>query len=298
MNEQEKTFEKLIMEKLRKERSVFLLDRTLPGKEEQDFHTSLFIQHLKTNFERQLKDLLIADTDLNSLKQFANTSIEPTIFETFDSQNFWLDKLHLSLNQPLYTIDFNISSGSRVIGPPYDLTSSIGRGYTVGSQYDGKIFTLSTSGYSVAALGFYISSPELLLAAITPQGSYNWNWFVSSLEQKFVCSTGGVGVQVYLDDKQIHMHEAILWRFRGKVNQLFIGDSGSGRIADAASPAFGLGSVPIAPIYVNTGPNLRYLVWIYSWQYNKYEGRSENWAMMNMNMPFVTLDAGPPIKLN
>ncbi|PFM43735.1 hypothetical protein COJ45_27845 [Bacillus cereus] len=300
MSEQERKVENLIYEKLKKERSVFILDRTLPSHEEQNSHTLLFDKHLKANFEHQLKDLSIPNTDSNSFKHPSNNFDDANIYEDFNLQNLRLNKLNVLLNPPIYDLNINVNSGSRIIGPPYDKTHSIGNGMTFGSQYTGKILTFSTQGRSVAALGFYITSPDSLLAAITPQGFYEWSWFASSLDQEFVFTTGGVGVNVFLGDgeKLIHEQEATLWHFSGNVNQILIGDTGKGKIANASSPAFGLGSIPIAPIYINMEPSRRYLVWIYSWQFNEFRGKKEFFAGMTMDMPFLTVDAGPPIKLH
>lgn len=118
MSEKRRIIENLINEKLREERRIFMLNRSLPSLEEQNFHNLLLDKHLKANFENQLKDLSISKTDSNSFKQHSNTFDEQTTLEDFNLRNLWFDKLHVLLNPPIYNLDINVTPGSRVIGPP------------------------------------------------------------------------------------------------------------------------------------------------------------------------------------
>ena len=75
----------------------------------------------------------------------------------------------------------------------------------------------------------------------------------------------------------------------------FTGDSRTGRIADAASPATGFGPIPLAPVLLNMFPGNSYLVWVWCWQVLQVHSGAAFLAFLKMSMPFVTIDAGPPI---
>lgn len=195
------------------------------------------------------------------------------------------------------TFDLTVSSGSRVFGPPYDLDWSEGNGLGALSRFDGKVITIpKANGFSAAGIGFYLTTNEPVLAAITPQGAYDWNW-VAFADLPFARSRGGMGITIYTNSEPqpTMSRQPVLWSASGMTT--FSGEKGSGRIADAASPAFGLGTVPLAPALVNMVPGSRYLVWVWCWQTAQFE--SDGFiAFLGFDMPFVTIDAGPPILIH
>ena len=107
-----------------------------------------------------------------------------------------------------------------------------------------------------------------------------------------------MGITIYTDSEPqpTMSRQPVLWSVSGMTS--WKGANGSGRIADAASPAFGLGTVPLAPALVNMVPGSRYLVWVWCWQTSRLEKDDAFIAFLNFHMPFVTIDAGPPIVIH
>ncbi len=285
------TMEALIKEKMM-ERKFFGLDRTVPTEEAKDLHTSLFEDHVATSLQRQLGEmppevegLVAASQPLSTLRDFGGLQTKVQL------RYHLLEKLYVALNQPMKLLDFTVQTGSRVIGTPYDLEWGTGCGIAFGSRFDGKLSLFGCSGSDTVAVGFYLSSPERLSAAITPMGSYDFSW-AAFQDIPSLRSRGGLGITVYVNEnpQPILSRQALLWSTSGAT--LLSGETGTGRIEDASSPS-GLGPVRLAPIYLDTGPDLRYLVWVYCWQVNQIPTDSSFISIITMNMPFVNVNAGP-----
>ena len=160
------------------------------------------------------------------------------------------------------------------------------------------MITLPTAnGFSAAGIGFYLTTNEPVLAAITPQGTYDWNW-VAFENLPFARSRGGMGITIYTNSEPqpTMSRQPVLWSASGMTS--FSGQQGSGRIADAASPASGFGPVPLAPTLINMLPGSRYLVWVWCWQISRLEKDDAFIAFLRFSMPFVTIEAGPPILIH
>jgi hypothetical protein len=212
-------------------------------------------------------------------------------------ENHLVERLSADMNSPIRTRDFVVPTGSRVLGPPYDLDWSEGNGVGGFSRFDGKALTIpKANGFSAAGIGFYLTTQEPALAAITPQGTYDWNW-TSFQDLPFARSRGGMGVTVYAnaEAQPTLSRQPVLWSVSGMT--AFSGQMGSGRIADAASPAFGLGAVPLAPVILNMVAGSRYLVWVWCWQTSQLEADDVFIAFMRFIMPFITIEAGPPMSI-
>jgi hypothetical protein len=194
------------------------------------------------------------------------------------------------------TRSITVSQGTWLVGPPYDAEWAAGSGLAFGATVDGSLFTISGDGFSAAAVGFYVSSPDVLTVALTPQGDYDFSWF-SVNAAPALRSRGGMAITVYQNGNPtpIEDRRAVLWNVSGVGP--WSGQHGTGRIADAASPAWGFGPVPIAPVYVSTAPGRRFLVWVWCWQINQLipPTGSGFLAMMRCKMPAVAVNAGPPI---
>ena len=200
-----------------------------------------------------------------------------------------------SLSDPPLAFDIMIPSGTSVIGTPYDRDYSQGSGLGLLARFDGKVITLpSDSGFSGAGIGFYLTVDQLSLVSITPQGNYDWNWSAWA-NLPGARSSGGLGITVYADADTIPVmsRQVILWSLSGATQ--FSGQKGSGAIANAASPSFGFGSVPLAPALVTMNPGSRYLVWVWAWQTSVLPPSAPFIAFLRFVMPFVTVSAGPPI---
>ena len=87
--------------------------------------------------------------------------------------------------------------------------------------------------------------------------------------------------------------QVVLWNLAGITR--FSADHKTGRIADAASPAVGVGPVPLAPVLINMAPGSRYLVWVWYWHMARNVTEKAFIAFMNLKMQFVSVHAGPPI---
>jgi hypothetical protein len=198
--------------------------------------------------------------------------------------------------------EFTVPSGSRGFKPPYDLDWIEGNGMSKNlSHLNGEVSTIPTrNGFSAAGIGFYLATNEPALAAITPEGKYNWFW--QSFENlPFARSRGGLGIAVYTDSEPqpTTSRQPLLWSVSGMIGSNprvpWSGQKGEGNIADAASPAFGLGTVPLAPVLVNMVPESRYLVWVWCWQTSRLERDDAFNAYLHFVMPGVIINAGPPI---
>lgn len=202
----------------------------------------------------------------------------------------------IDLASSMKTLDFQLTGGSKVFGPPYDDDWSEGNGIGWWSRMDGKVRTWSKlNGFSAAGVGCYLNAPnEPAIVSIIPQGTYDFA-VNSPADLPYVRSRGGMGVTVYTDGEQqpTLSRQPVLWSISGV--KTYRGPSGEGRIADAASPAFGLGTVPLAPVLINMVPGSRYLVWVWCWQ--TMQGRENDGfiATQSFHMPFLTISAGPPV---
>ena len=130
--------------------------------------------------------------------------------------------------------------------------------------------------------------------AITPMGHYEWSWLAWTGGHA-LRSSGGLGVTVYLNEQSqpLQSRQAVLWSPRMGVLANTT-DGGTGRLADAATPGVGFGPVPIAPVFIETGPGLRYLVWVWCWLVNRIPPNMLFFARVAFQMPFVAVCAGPP----
>ncbi len=213
-------------------------------------------------------------------------------------ENHFVERVTAELGGAMQAFDFTVPSGTTVLGPPYDVEWQVGNAIAFGAKSDGQVITLPTpNGFSAAGIGFYLTTNEPVLAAITPQGTYKWNWFALD-DLPFARSSGGMGIAIYTDSQPqpTMSREAVLWSLSGMTK--FTGQQGSDLIANAASPAFGLGTVPLAPALINMLPGSRYLVWVWCWQTSQLENESAFIAFLSSSMPFVTIAAGPTIVIH
>ena len=56
--------------------------------------------------------------------------------------------------------------------------------------------------------------------------------------------------------------------------------------------------MPLAPALVNMVPGSRYLVWVWCWQISRLAENDPFIAFLSFLMPFVTVDAGPPLVIH
>ncbi|MFT3704356.1 MAG: hypothetical protein QM802_18450 [Agriterribacter sp.] len=192
---------------------------------------------------------------------------------------------------------------SVVLAPPYDRQWAQGSamGGSGGALISGEIYTFSKDNdYSAGGIGFNLTTDKSVLVSIIPQGTFMWGYSLPYQAGR-VSSSGGLGITVYKDGETqpILTRQPRLWNFENVTAELVIQDSGHGNIEDAASPAIGFGKVPLAPALVNLEPGARYLVWVWAWQVcNVAPDGKGFFAALSFDMPFVTIDACPPIYLH
>jgi hypothetical protein len=176
---------------------------------------------------------------------------------------------------------------NQIVSPPYDVEWAEGSGLAFGAKVDGKVFTLpNADGFSAAGVGFHITSPVAASATLTPIGDYKWNWW-SPTNLPTARSRGGLGTAVFRagESTPVVSRQPILWTVAGAT--AMSGQGGEGRIADAASPAFGLGTVPLAPVQFEMAAGADYLVWFWCWQTSQVP--PEFWAILTFTLQFVTV---------
>jgi hypothetical protein len=191
---------------------------------------------------------------------------------------------------------YKVPRGSRIFSPPYDTDWGVGAAQAFFARLDGHVTSVSVpNGLSAGGVGFFLTTNEPALVSIVPFGEYNWTW-IAFANLPFARTRGGMGITIYTDGNPdpTQSREQVLWDASGF--QTFHGASGRGAIADAASPAFGFGTVPLAPALLNMVPGSHYLVWIWCWQ--TCAGLKEDdpyIGFMNFEMPAVSIDAGAPL---
>jgi hypothetical protein len=267
------------------------LDRSSPGRKVVQRQSAIFADHVTATLARQLADvvdesaMLAAATENGDLNRVV-LKMNPELRQRLAAQTLG------DLDSRMQTLQFTVPLGSRVLAPPYDKEWSVGTAFAFGAVSDGKVTVMAADEPSSAAVGLYLTADQPTEAAITPIGTFG---FVCLTAQNLPAlrSTGGLGMTVYIDsDEQPAIsRQATLWNLNGLSLQTSV--SGNGRIADAASPATGLGPVPLAPMIIRMDPGRRYLLWVWGWQVSHQT--SDFLGLMNVTMPLVTVDAGPPV---
>ncbi|HEX4953978.1 MAG TPA: hypothetical protein VF017_11365 [Thermoanaerobaculia bacterium] len=270
------------------ERRFFAPERATPDEGVRLEHQALAAGHITDGLRRELEAIHAEQVGVGPGQTVESRWTEAQL------RSHAIERLRWGRESVREHFEITIPGGSRVFGPPYDVEWQEGGGSAFGSRADGTLITVSTPGFSAAGVGFYLTAPEPYLAAVIPQGGYEWSW-ASFADLPWLRSRGGVGIAVYVDGEPqpAVSRQAQLWSLSGV--SVFSGGQGSGRIADAASPAFGFGPVPLAPILIHMTPGRRYLVWVWCWQVTPAEAASGFIAFLQAKMPLVTVDAGPPL---
>jgi hypothetical protein len=284
------------VEERRNRASPVRIERVATQVDGSDEHLAHISSHVTSELKRRMSEM-DADTRVAAPAQAAETLRDFGGLRTREQlESHLLERLSLDAFAPATTFDLTIQSGTKFFGPPYDRDWSEGNGFGALARFDGRAFTINKDdGFSAAGIGFYLTTTETVLAAVTPQGTYDWSWSAFG-DLPSARSRGGMGLTIYADSQPQPMlsHQPVLWSVSGVTT--LAGDKGSGRITAAASPAFGLGTVPLAPALVQMVPGSTYLVWVWSWQI----ARGTNGpfiAFTSFDMPLVTINAGPPIIL-
>ncbi len=275
------------------------IDRVPARDEDEQRDIALISEHVTASLKKRMSEMFddadaaeAAAQPAQVASEFGGLLTERQLAKHFEQQ------VVMDLGVPIRTLELTVPNGSSIHGLPYDRDWSTGNGVAIFARADGKVYTIpSDDGFSAAGVSFYLTTNEPVLAAITPQGDYNWNW-AAFTNLPFVRSSGGLGITVYTDGapEPTLNRQPVLWSISGPAQ--FAGDKGSGRIADAASPAFGLGTLPLAPALLNMNPGSTYQVWVWCWQTSQSTKNTGFWAYLSFFMPFVTIEAGPQLSIH
>jgi len=194
---------------------------------------------------------------------------------------------------PAKTMDFTVPIGTRMIAPPYDHSWAVGAGEPL-AKYDGSMIAFSEDGFSASGASIVLSSPNPVLASVTPQGTFDFAW-VSFDNYPSLLSRGGLGILVYAsgNPNPLVVRQAVLWTVSG-VSQ-FAGNSGSGQYADAVAAMTDFGPIRLAPALINMNPGVSYEVWMWCWTVGQNQQGTAFLSDVRCKIPVVLVDAGPPL---
>jgi hypothetical protein len=163
-----------------------------------------------------------------------------------------------------------------------------------GARKDGKFSILGLEGWSASGIGLYLQSEEDALATLTPLGSYQYSMFSPTAGSQ-AHSKGGMKVVAFSGSPSpTYEWECQLFDYRPADAPLG-GVSNTGQVKDAASPAWGFGSRPLAPFNVTVKGGESVLVWIYNWLDVQQNGDEKIFGAIITTIRGIILDWGPPL---
>jgi hypothetical protein len=287
---------KQISQKLRKTHP-FSVQRVAVGKQHDKSETARFSAHVSEVLKGLSKDM----NGNTARKPKSRDHLEP--FGGLGTQHQYerhvIDRISSNLSLDKVEFDFTVPNGCSNFGPPYDQDWGVGIAETFGSTADGNVITIAeVDGQSAGGIAFHLTTNEPVLASITPQGTYQWSWLNLLNFLPDAWTTGGMGITIYTDSQTepTLSRQPVLWS--ASAFAPLSGQTGNGLIANAASPAFGFGAIPLAPALLNMIPGSRYLVWVWCWQLSHHQDGDGFFAILNYTMPSVTVCAGPPIVIH
>ena len=190
----------------------FSIERAATADTDVERDTSVISAHVASELERHMSEMYDDEDALEAAAQSHNSVRD---FGGLRTQRQWekhvVERLSVGIGSPMKAL-VTVLSGTRVFGPPYDLEWSEGAGLAFGGRIDGEAITVLKDGFSAAGIGFYLSANEPIAASITPQGTYDWNWFAFE-NLPFVRSRGGMGITIYtnLDPQPTISRQSVLW---------------------------------------------------------------------------------------
>jgi hypothetical protein len=247
---------------------------------------TLISSHLRRELERFDSDV----ARVSDIRLGPDIDVRYTNDELRRYRDFWVEQ---ELRRPLMPLTFTLNPGNRLMSPPFDLDWSTGSGLGFLSRYDGDLYTVANDGYSAAGVGVFLDTPTPIAVALTPVGTQGFSWLtVNGFSNTY--SSGGLGVLIYQvgNPSPLAMRQVTLWNVSGG-RPGWTGDTATGSIADAASPAIGFGPIPLAPLLVDMHPGVTYLFWIWIWQHLRELGSGEFFALQDAHVSLITSSAGP-----
>lgn len=275
---------------LKKPPSV-VLDRSAPEPEAVERHSARFADQVSATLSRRLDDVTEESAMLASATEGVDLARGGVKLDTELRQRLAAQALG-GMDRRMETLRFTVPHGSRVIAPPYDTEWFEGAGFAFGAKYDGDFSVMAADEPSGAGIGLFLAADQPADVAITPAGTYSYTCF-TGLNLPALRSMGGLGLMVYVDDDEqpAYSREVTVWNLSGL--SFLTSVSGEGQIAEAASPPIGLGPVYLAPLIIRMSPGHRYLLWMWGWQVSH---QTQGFlGLLNVSMPFVTVEAGLPV---
>jgi hypothetical protein len=239
------------------------------------------------------RELEVFDSDIARVSDIVlgpDIEVRYTADELRRYRDFWTDQ---ELKRPLMPLSVTLSPGNRLMSPPFDVDWSTGSGLGFLSRYDGDLYTVGNDGFSAAGVGVFLDTPTPIAVALTPVGTQQFSWLtVNGFSNTF--SRGGLGVLVYEagNPTPLALRQVTLWNvFGGRPS--WSGETATGSIADAASPATGFGPIPLAPLLFNMQPGFTYVFWVWIWQTLRELGSGDFFALQDAHVSLITSSAGP-----
>ncbi|HEX2916048.1 MAG TPA: hypothetical protein VH186_35120 [Chloroflexia bacterium] len=272
-----------------------------PGAKDSEHQTSRISAYVASELKLQLSEMFDHLDAAEAEAQPRNrTDANASLWTPRQLEKHLIEQISIGINNRVNS-GITVSSGSRVFGPPY-LSWHLGNALLYPDGYEAYTMTYDNidpkatvlEGFSAAGYGFEVTTSSAVLTEITPQGNYDWYW-AAARELPFVRNRGGMGIAVFNNSQQqpVILRQPILWSISGvKANT---GDGGNGRIVDAATPAFGFGTIPLAPVLVNMIPDSKYTIWVWSWNISRMEQEDPFSSQIHFSMPLVTINANRPV---
>jgi hypothetical protein len=270
--------------------SLATVRRTTITADESQEAIDVFDSIITAQLSRGLADF---DSDFARVSDITfgpDIEVRVTADELRRYRDFWVEQ---ELKRPLIPLTISLSPGNRLMSPPYDVDWSSGSGIGFLSRYDGDLYSVGNDGFSGAGVGMFLETSTPVAVALTPIGTQRYSWFtMSGFTNTF--SRGGLGVLVYQvgNPTPLALREVTLWDISGG-RASYSGDTASGSIADAASPASGFGPIPLAPLLFDMQPGIKYLFWVWIWQFLRELGSGDFFAIQDAHVSLIESSAGP-----
>jgi hypothetical protein len=289
-------FQSLVEERVR-ERHVVSFDQALPTEGERDRDAARLLESVSDNLrshEEEMRRAVEQPGALDPEREFGGLGTRGDLRRHVSGRlardlAFNPSKLRFPTG-PLF-------AGNAFISPPYAQEWQSGAGLAFGAVADGRLTTVGAQGVSVAGVNLYLTSnmSTEVSAAITPLGTFQWNW-VTFENLPTLQTMGGLGFNVVHNGTEITRHEPAMWSQSGAT--AFSGQTAEDHLWKAASmPSGPFGPLQLFPVVINMQPSEQYLFALWCWQVAHYPEDAAFLGFMNAQMTGVMLSVGPPIHL-
>jgi hypothetical protein len=276
-------FHKMVEERMRA-RQVVSVDTTPPAEAQRERDSTQMLDSVSASVGRQLEELrreVDQPAALDPERDFGGLGTRSDLMRHVGGR--------LLYDMSLPIVLFPLYLGDIVVTPPYAHEWALGSGFSFGATADGTLQTVDTQGVSVAGVNVYLTSnaDHAMDAAITPLGTFKWNW--NSFENlPTLQSRGGLGNNVVHAGTEISRRESALWTQYGATQ--FSGQGGEGNLPHVTSVSAGpFGPIEIFPTYITMQPGEQYLFGLWCWQVAQYPDNAGWIAFMMAKMTAVSI---------